>query len=50
MCELNAAPAVAPNPGTILSTPSGIPAFKILITLSSILITLPSKTLIRKFV
>lgn len=28
MCELIAAPAVAPNPGTTLSTPSGIPAFK----------------------
>jgi len=27
MCELIAAPAVGPNPGTILSTPSGIPAF-----------------------
>jgi len=28
MCELTAAPAVAPNPGTTLSTPSGIPAYK----------------------
>ena len=28
MSEHIAAPAVAPNPGTTLSTPSGIPAFK----------------------
>jgi len=27
MCELIAAPAVEPNPGTTFSTPSGIPAF-----------------------
>lgn len=29
ICEVIAAPAFEPNPGTTLSTPSGIPAFKI---------------------
>lgn len=28
MCELIAAPAVGPNPGTTFNTPFGIPAFK----------------------
>jgi len=28
MCELIAAPAVGPNPGTTFSTPFGIPAFR----------------------
>lgn len=28
ICELIAAPAMGPNPGTTLSTPFGIPAFR----------------------